>query len=239
MTNKPLLAVGLFAVILMVLLSYFFGNNDTKILQAQLKMQQLRSQRDSIKVVVAIRDSMQRVIQDIINDRQVEADSLKDKVGQLEEERKEAQLSVRNLRKDEDLQNKFIKTFPEIAGSDWGVQEVHNDEVDLDIEYLLVPLWFSETFIIDHQNSKSYKEQTGLLQTVDSLRLNVIALQDSVLRLEEEKSSAYKKGYDDSYAEYTKLNENYIKELKKPNFGLPHWTAIAGGIGIGYLIGKE
>ena len=238
MTNKPLLAVGLFAVILLVLLSYFFGNNNTEILRAQLKMQQLRSQRDSIKVVVAIRDSMQRVIQGIIKDNQVEADSLKDKVGQLEEERKEAQLSVRKLRKDEDLQNKFIETFPEIAGSDWGVQEVHNEEADLDIEYLLVPLWFSETFIIDHQNSKSYKKQTGLLYTVDSLRINVIALQDSVLRLEEEKSSAYKNGYDIAYGEFEDLNDKYINELKKPTFGLTQWIIIAGAVGTTALVSK-
>jgi hypothetical protein len=169
----------------------------------------------------------------------VEADSLKDKVSQLEEERKGAQLSVRKLRKDEDLQKKFIDTFPEIAGSDWGIQDVYNEEVDLEIQYLLVPLWFSETFIIDHQNSKSYKEQTGLLHSVDSLRLNVIALQDTVLRLEKEKSGAYRTGYNSAYTEYTKLNEDYIKELRKPDFGLPQWTAIVGGIGVGFLIGDR
>lgn len=238
MISKPLLAVGAIAVMLMIAISYIFGNNEAEILRAQLKMQQLRAQRDSIAVVVALKDSMQKVIQSIINERQTEADSLKDEVAQLEEERQEAQLSVRKLRKEEDLQKQFIETFPEIANSDWGVQDVVNEETGLEIQYLLVPFWFGETFIIDHKNSLNYKEQTNLLHEVDELRLNVIALQDTVLRLEEQKSLAYKNGYDTAYGEFKDLNDKYITELKKPKFGLTQWAIIVGAVGTTALVSK-
>ena len=52
------------------------------------------------------------------------------------------------------------------------------------LNYILVPAWFSETLIIDHQNAVSWREQKDKLLAVDSLQLGVSALQDSILRLE-------------------------------------------------------
>ena len=55
-----------------------------------------------------------------------------------------------NLWQKRELKQRLLENFPESGGSDWGVKDVFNEENGIEIEYLLVPLWFSETFIIDH-----------------------------------------------------------------------------------------
>ena len=236
--SKPFIAVGLLAVILLVIVSYLFGSNDKEILKAQLELERLKSSRDSIKALVTLKDSMQKILRIQIEMKDAEASLLRDKVTVLEEQRAKEQLSIRNLRRREDLQLKFAQTFPEVAGSQWGVREVYNEEADLSIEYLLVPLWFSETFIIDHQNSINYKAQRDTLIRVDSLMQEIFVLKDSVFVLQEEKTLAYKNGYDEAFAKYEDLNGKYINELKKPNFGWQQWGAILGGVGVGVLIGS-
>lgn len=108
----------------------------------------------------------------------------------LEKARREEQTGVGGLYKPEELLNKLRETFPEFAHSDWGVTEIYKKEYDLSIEYLLVPLWFSETIIIDHQNSENYKRQLDQMVMADSLRTALVVLQNLVLQLEEEKAIA-------------------------------------------------
>lgn len=47
---------------------------------------------------------------------------------------------------------KFENTFPEVAQSDWDVTEIVNEN-SFENKFLVIPLWFNKTFIIDHQNT--------------------------------------------------------------------------------------
>ncbi|MDR8389613.1 hypothetical protein NC796_00600 [Aliifodinibius sp. S!AR15-10] len=239
-----LIIVSIIAGLLAMGMSYFLGRqiNQEEIQRAQLEMQQLRASRDSIKAIAALKDSLQSMLSQEVKQLQSEANRLRGEVQNLEEQRKEDQLTVRTIRKKEELQNRLVKTFPEMAQSDWGVTDVYNEEHDVSVEYLLVPLWFSETFIIDHQNSESYKKQRDKLFAVDSLHQQVDVLQDSLFVLERQKAEAYKTGYDDAYSKYEDLNEKYINLLEKPpsvNLGLPKWGVIGASVGAGVLIGTQ
>ena len=220
--------------------AYYYGSNKNKeeIQRAKLEMQELKSQRDSIKTVVAYKDSVQKYLNQEIADLTTEADSLRSQVGQIETKRQTDQLNVRKLNTQDQLEAKIIKTFPEISHTQLLVTEVYNKAADLSIQYISFPLWFSETFIIDHQNSIAYEQQKNKLVQVDDLQQNVITLKDSVLTLEKEKTAAYKKGYDDAYTKYEDLNKKYIEELNKPTFSLPNWIGVAGGAAAGFLIGR-
>ncbi|HSP88978.1 MAG TPA: hypothetical protein VLN45_12655, partial [Ignavibacteriaceae bacterium] len=185
------------------------------------------------------RDSLQLMIGEQISSKKDEAEVLRQEVNRLEDVRKDKQFTVRNLRKKEDLQNKFEETFPEVANSEWGVTEVFNEQYGVGIEYLLIPLWFNETFIIDHNNSKLYQQQKDKLLLVDSLNQFVIVLQDSVLVLEKLNHQAYENGYNTAYVKYEDLNQKYISELQKGkiDWGLQAAGFVGGGI-IGVLIGR-
>lgn len=241
MFNKSFIVVVILLAIVLLFLAYFGGTwqNKEKIHAAELEMEKLRSQRDSLQTVVAYRDSLTGLIEEQIDSKKDEAEMLRNEVNRLEEEREEKQLSVRKLRKRDDLQNKFKETFPEVAYSDWGVTEVFNEQQGVGIEYLLIPVWFSETFIIDHENSKIFKEQKDILLVVDSLNQFVILLKDSVIVLERLNRKAYEDGYNTAFVKYEELNEKYISELQKGKIDWG-WQAagIVGGGVIGVLIGR-
>lgn len=241
MRKNSFISVSIIAVLLAIAISYILGRNGNydEIVKAKMEMMQMKSTRDSILAFAAIKDSMQNMLKTEISHLKFEADLLRFKVDSLEEARAEQQLSVRRLRKKEDLQIRLRETFPEMAYSDWGVTEVFNEKAKISVEYLLVPLWFSETFIIDHQNADNYKKQRDKLKELDTLNVQVASLKDSIITLVEQKAEAYKTGYDDAYGKYEILNQKYIDELKKPAFGLPQWGAIVGAAAAGYLVGRK
>ncbi len=245
--KKVLLVVSIFAVVLLVALSYILGKNDNRaeIMRNRLELEQLRASRDSIKTVVAFKDTLQKMLQQQVHVLQSEANSLRSQVDLIEQQRAQSQLVVRQLRRPEDLERKLRATFPELADSDWGVTEVYNAANQISIQYLLIPLWFSETFIIQNQNSAAYREQRDKLRLADSLGLRVSFLQDSLLVLEAQKGAAWKSGYDVAFAKYELVNAKYDSLLKRPpqfKIGVPNkWVfvsgALLGGAG-GVLLGK-
>lgn len=244
MLKKLLIAVTVVAVLLMLALTYITARyvDQEEILRAKTEMLGLKATRDSIYALVARKDSLQRELQEEVSDLQADATALRQQVSALEEERKQRQLDVRRLKKKEDLQEKLSRTYPEMGSKPWGVTEVYDKENDVSIEYFMIPLWFTETFIIEHQNSENYKQQRDKLLLVDSLQNHVIVLKDSVFHLEQEKSRAYKSGYDEAYAKYDTLNHKYIELLQKPpqiNLGLPSWGTILGSAAAGVLIGTQ
>jgi len=245
--KKVLLAVSIFAVVLLVALSYILGKSDNRaeIMRNRLELEQLRASRDSIKTVVAFKDTLQKMLQQQVHMLQSEANTLRSQVDLIEQQRAQSQLVVRQLRRPEDLEKKLRTTFPELADSDWGVTEVYNAANQISIQYLLIPLWFSETFIIQNQNSTAYREQRDKLRLADSLGLRVSFLQDSLLVLEAQKGAAWKSGYDVAFAKYELVNAKYDSLLKRPpqfKIGVPNkWVfvsgALLGGAG-GVLLGK-
>ncbi len=230
----------LLAVVLMVI-AYFLGSNANKeeIARVEAQRQDMKSQRDSIKAFVALNDTMQQILQKRITELETDAVNLREQVRGLEKIRKKDQLEVRMLRTPDDLKVKFASTFPELPVEKIKIFEEYVSEVDISLQYFGVPLWFSETFIIDHQNSISYKSQKNKLESLDSLNMRVISLQDTVLLLEKEKSEAYRIGYDSAYVHYMEVSNLYMDELKKPRFDWPHWGAIIGGTAAGILIGTQ
>ena len=246
MLKKLLIVISAFAIILMLAFTYLTARfiDHEEIMRAKIEAQQLKANRDSLLSEVAKRDTLQRKFQDQVSDLRGEAKTLRVQVARLERERAQQQLTVRRLRSKHDLLRKLKEEFPEMAYSDLGVTEVYDEEEDVSIEYLLVPLRFSETFIIDHQNSESYEAQRDKFLQVDSLQQCVIVLQDTIFRLEKENRLAYETGYNEAYAEFKTVNEKYIKLLEKPpqvsmGLGLPNWAWMLGATAGGVFLGTK
>src|SRR5690606_18526635 len=101
-------------------------------------------------------------------------------------------------------------TFPEIADSNWGVTEIVDDESGIGLEYLVLPLWFAETFLIDNQNAASFASQVESFEELSGIQDKVIELQDSIFTLERQTRTAYQTGYDNAFALYQNLNREHI-----------------------------
>jgi hypothetical protein len=237
---KNLLPWILLSVVLVVL-AYILGSNANKeeIARVEAQMKDMKFQRDSIKTFVAFKDSMQNILQQRITELETDADNLRDQVKILETVRKKEQLAVRMLKTPDELKDKFASTFPELPEEKIKVFEQYISGADISLKYFGVPLSFSETFIIDHNNSIIYEKQKNKLGSLDSLNKHIVSLQKNVLSLEKEKSEAYRIGYDSAFANYMQISKLYINELEKPRFELPHWGAIIGGAAAGILIGTK
>ncbi|MBI2537106.1 MAG: hypothetical protein HYW06_09150 [Gemmatimonadetes bacterium] len=237
---KLLVGTAAVAVLFLVAATYLFGltRNNGEIARLRVEADRVRLERDSIRRVVAMSDSMQQDLRRERDEKEAEAAGLRREVAALERDRTARQLEVRGLRRPDSLKAKLVETFPEMAASDWGVTDIRNEQEDVSVQYLLVPLWFSETFIIEHQNAESWREQGGKLQAVDSLQQRVVSLQDSVQRLEEQKVLALQTGYSNMLDRYEQLNQDFIAELRKPRVSLGSMLGLCvGAAGAGVIAG--
>lgn len=238
---KNLSTILIIIVAVLLIIFAFFGGlwqNKEKIHQVELEKERLHSYSDSLYTVVSYRDSIEKILKDQIMTHKMETEGLREKVESMEEERKDNQIDVRRMRKEKDLLEKFEKTFPEIALSDWGVTEIVNENGFVN-KFLVLPLWFNETFIIDHQNALSYLAQRDTLLQLDSLNQVVIALQDSVITLETLNRKAFEEGFNVALVRYDELSDEYISELKKGKVSL-EWSLVgAAAVGVaGVFIGR-
>ena len=215
-----------------------FRANAGRIARARADAERLAAQRDSIATVV---EHATRAQARLRRERDVEsarADALRDSVTALELARAERQLTVRTIRRTADLEARIAETFPELAASPWGLTTVPFEDGDtLGLEFLMVPAWFAETFVIDHENAVSWRAQRDRLLEVDSLRRTVARLQDSVIQLERANRLAYETGYREAYAGYEDLSRRYVAELRKPRVTLGRTIGLVAAVGAGVVLG--
>jgi hypothetical protein len=160
-------------------------------------------------------------------------------VRRLERARRSSALSVRRIRKTSALQARLDSTFPEMARSNWGMTTIPYEPGDtLGLEYFVIPAWFTETFLIDHENAEFWREQKDKLLAVDSLRVPVATLQDSIAVLHAQNTFALQTGYDNAASDYRDMSTRYIAQLRKPRFSLGSTVGLClGAAGAGVVIG--
>lgn len=213
--KRALYSISFVAVLLLagVLFLGARGINQERIAELEDELTRMRSSRDSIQTVVAYKDSLQRLLRERIAERSGEVDDLREEREEMERERERQEMAVRRLDSFEDVEKKFLDTFPEL-GTSTRVAEV--DRNGFAFTYIMMPLAAVETFVLDHQDRLSLQDQRDLLLRVDALQSTIGVLKDSLVVLEAEKSAAYQTGYDDAYAQYENLNQEYVGYLKQP-----------------------
>ena len=235
--RKALPLVAAIAAIAMI--AWLAGGNRQAIARARAESVALATQRDSVLSVVAQRETERAQLAARADSFQTEAQALRDSIGRMEQERAEAQRGVRRIRTVGALQARLRQAFPELGPGGWGVTTVPVHQGDtIGIEYLMMPAWFAETFVIDHQNAESWRAQKDRLLAVDSLRVVVATLQDSITHLEVAKRLAYEAGYQAAFTSYQDLAKRHIAELRKPQIRLASTVWMLGAAGAGLLIGR-
>lgn len=213
--KKALFAVSAVVLVLVLGITFFGARsiNKERIAQLEKELVVVQARRDSIQTVVAYKDSLQNLLREQVAIKTQEADRLRENVARLEEERLGQELAVRRLDSFNAVEKRFLDTFPELSGS--AMKETVM-RAGLPFTYIRMPMVATATFVIDHQDALSYRAQRDTLLALDGLQTTVIALKDSLLILEEEKSAAYRFGYDDAFARYEALNQEYIGVLRRP-----------------------
>lgn len=226
---RKLFSVLALVLAVLVLAGALLGDRKA-IARARAEALELASARDSLVTVVRHAEEDRAALTVERRSQETVIHGLLDSVAQLERSRAAAQLTVRRIRTTSALMDGLRAAFPELGDSAWGLTSVPLDAGDtIGIEYLMVPAWFAETFAIDHANAASWRAQKENLEAVDSLRLRVTALQDSIVTLTERAALAYRAGYQSAYGSYQALSDRYVAQLKKPRFTL--------GSALGFILG--
>ena len=236
-------AVGwvLVAGFAIALVGYALGGDRRAIQEARADAARLAGQRDSLILEVRRGEQRQAALTVQRHTVETEANRRRDSAVALERRRSAAQLAVRQIRTVGALQDRLRVAFPELGDSAWGLTTVAlgpGDGDTLGIESLVVPAWFAETFVIDHANAQSWRDQKDELLAVDSLRLAVAAFQDSILQLQTAATRAYETGFQAAHAGYQDLSGRYVAQLRKPRIRLGSTLGLLGATGAGILIGR-
>lgn len=235
--RKALLGVALAAAALLLVKGC--RGNRAEVRRVQAEAARLSGQRDSLLTVVTQRETEAAALRGRVLQYEGAAAMLRDSVAALERRRAADQLTVRRLRTTGALVTRLRAAFPEFGDSAWGLTTLPIDARDtIGIEYLMLPAWFAETFVIDHANAESWAKQKDRLLAVDSLRLAVAALQDSIGRLVTANARAYRAGYDAAYAGYRDVSGRYVAELQKPRLSLGRSIGLIAAAGAGFILGR-
>lgn len=245
MLKKFAIFASVVAVCTMVALAYITARyvDQKEILRAQTEMQQLKQERTDLLQKVANLTQQQQSLNAEIEAQNSLIKENQEKIAQLEKERASNQLAVRKLRTEDQLENAFLQTYPQVANAaNVGITQITDEKTHIKLPYLVVPAWFSETFVIEHQSNESRGKQIAEYQQNENLYGSVIDLKNKVLNLEEEKTNAYQNGYDKAYASYEDINQKYIDLLKTPpkvEFKAPNTWALLGCSALGVAIGAS
>jgi len=237
--NTWILALAVIGLLAVVAMQFERIRNHREIDRVTRAATRLQREKDSIEAVV---QENQRDVERLADERagwEEELLTIRRQFNMLEQARWDSTLSVRQLKKTSDLQARLEQTFPELAATNWGLTSIPFDPEDtLGIEYFLIPAWFTETFIIDHQNAESWLAQRDKLLAVDSLNDLVVMLQDSVVMLHARNALALQSGYDNASTECQDLSNRYIAELRRPTLSVGSTVGVClVSAGVGFAVG--
>lgn len=100
--------------------------------------------------LMVARDSLEAVVRAL----DARVDSLRAEIHVADRRVAETRLSVSKLRRKSGLESRFRASYPPLADAQWGLVDVYDERSREYVEYLLIPAWISETFIIDHENAR-------------------------------------------------------------------------------------
>jgi hypothetical protein len=235
----PLIAATLVITVAIAALARAMLGDRRAVARAVSEAQALAGERDSLLTVVRETERQRAALALERQSRETVIAGLLDSLDALERDRAAAQLGVRQIRTTSALMDRLRAAFPELGDSAWGLTTVPLEPGDtLGLEYLMVPVWFAETFAIDRANAASWRAQKQKLESVDSLRLTVTALQDSIAQLDRAAALAYSAGYQSAYDSYGALSQRYIAQLERPRFSLGSALNFILGAGTGLVVGE-
>ena len=203
--------VAIFAAVLvvstMLALSFLTARyiDKEEISRVQTEMQGLQQQKLALETQIGELDEKQVELNQVIESKDAEIEANKGVIAQLEQERADQQLNIRQLNTEDELEKSFAKAYPQVVqAKNFGIVHMQiNDELELTLPYYVIPAWFTETFVIEHDNMLTYKTEIETYKANEELYGSVLDLKDKVLQLETEKSNAYLTGYEEAYKNTT------------------------------------
>jgi hypothetical protein len=222
---------------------YAAVQNLKKISEVELRSAKFEEENKQLHIKIDDLQTKIGQIESVVGQKEVEIDALKLSIVEEISKRDDQQLNIRMIDNDSALLDEFKKSYPEFSNANnFGVIQVFDDSNQVNIPYLSIPLYFADTFIIEHSQLESYKITEAKYGEVVSIYEEVTKLQDQISLLEKQKAEAWSEGYNNGYKLYTDTQEELITCYKQPRIKIPSWLGMgvtaAGGLAAGIYLSK-
>lgn len=224
----------------------FWGNAKEKIQRAEENLSNYQAKFETIKKTS---DSLDAIVNSMIIQRtelRSNVDSLNGRIVELEIEGGKDVIRVAQLFQPDETVEEIKLTFPKFKKTLMGVAILEHPKTHLPITMFQMPIQLVSSFIADRKEVQNLLKQKDIFKKVNLTLEDVIALQDSIITLKDQKVVAYKEGLDYGIAKYEELTKEYISTLKNPpKVSLfpdkaAVWLAVAAGAAVtGYTIGAK
>ena len=166
-----------------------------------------------------------------------------DYINDLEKAAREKQLKIRGIDTSIESLNLFVETFPEFSrDKGFGMVDVVSEKTGIKRSYLSMPIFFTETFVIEHNNLETAEKELLKYQENEELYGDARALRMKVDRQSDRIQAVLTDANNACHIRTEALRDRYINQLEKPRFELPGGAKMVGcaalGIGASWAIKK-
>jgi hypothetical protein len=207
-----------------------------RIAGVRAEVEEFNSYRDSVNAVVALRDSLVRESEVVVEAAERVADSLRAELAKTDSILREQRLSVRRLATFEDINADFESEFAILAARSFRMKYAEEPGPD-SLDYIVMPTASLNTFVAERRELTRLRNDAVIADSLDATNVVVIETQDTIIGLLRANQSTLQQAFDTTSVLYIDRSEELIDELRKPSFGFGLGTGIAGGILIGLLAG--
>ena len=205
--------------------------------RVEMEAAALRAQRDSIRAVANLRDSLRTVITATTDSLRQRTDSLRLSVARIEAGREAAERAVWHLRDSDATERAFREAYPEFAPAMRVTQ--YQDPGGPVLNYLMLPTNTTRSFIVYRLRADSLELVRDSLLLLDTLNVAVIGLKDSVITLTRLNEDAFRIGFDSASAAFERLRAEFETLARKPRLGfnVPTLGGMLAALGVGFVVG--
>lgn|SRR3990167_4792653 len=162
---------------------------------------------------------------------------------QLQQQKKESQLSVRQLQTQADILDKFADVFPKLTrNSNYGLTKLVADN-GISLSYVVLPVGHLDTFINLGLSIKNlelqiaeYKDNENNYGSVVKLHDELNDLKDKYAALVQNQADGYKDLSNSAFQYYKEANEDHIACRKEPRLKMPS-KIVTVGVGVAAFAG--
>lgn len=257
---KVLLAITLTLLVVGFILSYmnmyYEAKNAVPLAEARQAAKEAHEQKEQADKNIAALTVRQVDLEKEKTRLETEAKALEGKVMEqdaalvaLAKERDDAVFVLRQLDTTDELEARFGKNFPEVIHDiGFGIRDIMDDDGN-PIPYMVIPAWFAQVFIEDHEGIANLQQQLEISGGIEDILKRLVAMKERINmqsekigELSEDKFRVADEARNACDARFDKANDALITEYKRPKFQLPSgWSlglCLGAGAGGAYLLDK-
>ncbi len=199
--------------------------------------------RDELNIKVTNLEAKEQFLLTEISTKQTQIETHQKHIEKLDAQFKKATLGTLSLVDEQVIAEEFmaiydykdsgikVREFP-IVDPVTGQILKNRQGKDVTEPYLTIPIDYIKETVLAKVEVKTCQEQKSLLVTISGLKQEKLQLFSEITQLKEEKARNFAQAYEEAYASFSTIHQNYVDLLNTPpKVDLaPKWLQLVGGL---------